>query len=147
MLVGTNPWYPRIPWNLVSESGADSERQPLPTSTSAQEYNNLKDGETAGKDFIVQAGTAEVFRKNYLTNLGIKKVQYEFSNPQNTINLKGEEVVLKAKGRHDPCVVPRAVPIVEAMTNLVLIELLYSQIARKNIIPDLKLDKHTYFEI
>ncbi len=39
---------------------------------------------------------------------------------QKTINAQGEEVVLEAKGRHDPCVVPRAVPIVEAMTALVL---------------------------
>jgi len=39
---------------------------------------------------------------------------------QKTVNLKGKEVTLKGKGRHDPCVVPRAVPIVEAMTALVL---------------------------
>ncbi|WP_340063335.1 chorismate synthase [Ascidiimonas aurantiaca] len=39
---------------------------------------------------------------------------------QPTINQKGEEVTMKGKGRHDPCVVPRAVPIVEAMTALVL---------------------------
>ena len=39
---------------------------------------------------------------------------------QKTINKKGEEVTLAAKGRHDPCVVPRAVPIVDAMANLVL---------------------------
>ncbi|MCT4622246.1 MAG: chorismate synthase [Schleiferiaceae bacterium] len=39
---------------------------------------------------------------------------------QETINKKGEAVELEAKGRHDPCVVPRAVPIVEAMTALVL---------------------------
>ncbi|MDX1463969.1 MAG: chorismate synthase, partial [Marinirhabdus sp.] len=39
---------------------------------------------------------------------------------QNTINSDGESVVMKGKGRHDPCVVPRAVPIVEAMTALVL---------------------------
>lgn len=39
---------------------------------------------------------------------------------QHTINSQGEEVVLEAKGRHDPCVVPRAVPIVEAMVRLVL---------------------------
>lgn len=37
-----------------------------------------------------------------------------------TINKKGEKVETKGKGRHDPCVVPRAVPIVEAMTALVL---------------------------
>lgn len=39
---------------------------------------------------------------------------------QSSVNAAGEEVVLKGKGRHDPCVVPRAVPIVEAMTALVL---------------------------
>jgi len=39
---------------------------------------------------------------------------------QQTINSKGEQVSMQGKGRHDPCVVPRAVPIVEAMAALVL---------------------------
>lgn len=39
---------------------------------------------------------------------------------QETINSKGETVEMQGKGRHDPCVVPRAVPIVEAMVALVL---------------------------
>ena len=39
---------------------------------------------------------------------------------QETIDKKGEKVVMEGKGRHDPCVVPRAVPIVEAMAALVL---------------------------
>jgi len=39
---------------------------------------------------------------------------------QETINEAGEAVTIQGKGRHDPCVVPRAVPIVEAMTALVL---------------------------
>ena len=39
---------------------------------------------------------------------------------QKTINKKGEAVEMTGKGRHDPCVVPRAVPIVEAMSALVL---------------------------
>jgi chorismate synthase len=39
---------------------------------------------------------------------------------QTSINTAGDTVVLKGKGRHDPCVVPRAVPIVEAMAALVL---------------------------
>ena len=39
---------------------------------------------------------------------------------QETINNLGEVVAMKGKGRHDPCVVPRAVPIVEAMAALVL---------------------------
>lgn len=39
---------------------------------------------------------------------------------QQTLNVEGEPVSLSGKGRHDPCVVPRAVPIVEAMAALVL---------------------------
>jgi chorismate synthase len=39
---------------------------------------------------------------------------------QETINNKGEFVEMVGKGRHDPCVVPRAVAIVEAMAALVL---------------------------
>lgn len=39
---------------------------------------------------------------------------------QQTINSKGEEVEMHGKGRHDPCVVPRAVPIVESMAALVI---------------------------
>jgi len=39
---------------------------------------------------------------------------------QKTINKEGEQVDMQGKGRHDPCVVPRAVPIVEAMAALVL---------------------------
>ncbi|WGH76567.1 chorismate synthase [Tenacibaculum tangerinum] len=39
---------------------------------------------------------------------------------QTTTNSKGEATEIHGKGRHDPCVVPRAVPIVEAMTAMVL---------------------------
>jgi chorismate synthase len=40
--------------------------------------------------------------------------------PQKTADINGKEVILEAKGRHDPCVVPRAVPMVETMAALVL---------------------------
>ena len=39
---------------------------------------------------------------------------------QETINSKGDTIAMQGKGRHDPCVVSRAVPIVEAMAALVL---------------------------
>jgi chorismate synthase len=39
---------------------------------------------------------------------------------QHTINRRGEKVEMQGKGRHDPCVVPRAVPIVEAMAALTI---------------------------
>lgn len=47
-----------------------------------------------------------------------------------TIDKDGKKVETQGKGRHDPCVVPRAVPIVEAMTALVLAD--YSLLARTN---------------
>ncbi|MBI5914059.1 MAG: chorismate synthase [Bacteroidetes bacterium] len=40
--------------------------------------------------------------------------------PQESVNEAGEAVTVEGKGRHDPCVLPRAVPIVEAMAALVL---------------------------
>lgn len=39
-----------------------------------------------------------------------------------TIDKDGDSTILKAKGRHDPCVLPRAVPIVDAMTAIVLLD-------------------------
>lgn len=42
------------------------------------------------------------------------------SQAQQTADFEGNPVTLEAKGRHDPCVVPRAIPIVEAMAALVL---------------------------
>ena len=59
---------------------------------------------------------------------------------QTTASYGFEEGVLEAKGRHDPCVVPRAVPIVEAMAALVVIDALMAQNARetaKNLLPPL----------
>jgi chorismate synthase len=47
--------------------------------------------------------------------------------PQQTINAQGEAIILEAKGRHDPCVLPRAVPMVEAMVALVLADHLLRQ--------------------
>lgn len=41
---------------------------------------------------------------------------------QRTVDLEGNETELMGRGRHDPCVVPRAVPIVEAMAALVLVD-------------------------
>lgn len=41
---------------------------------------------------------------------------------QPTVSPSAEETIVKARGRHDPCVVPRAVPVVEAMAALVLLD-------------------------
>jgi len=41
---------------------------------------------------------------------------------QDSVNEAGDKITVSGKGRHDPCVVPRAVPIVEAMAALVLVD-------------------------
>jgi chorismate synthase len=46
---------------------------------------------------------------------------------QETVNASHERVLLEAQGRHDPCVLPRAVPMVEAMVALVLCDQLLRQ--------------------
>jgi len=50
---------------------------------------------------------------------------------QNTVDINGEPTTLEAKGRHDPCVLPRAVPIVEAMAALVLADAALQQDIRR----------------
>ena len=52
---------------------------------------------------------------------------------QKTVNVKGEDTELAARGRHDPCVVPRAVPIVEAMAALVIVDHLMRHQAQNRI--------------
>ena len=41
---------------------------------------------------------------------------------QQTVNVEGEKAMVKARGRHDPCVLPRAVPIVEAMAAMTILD-------------------------
>jgi chorismate synthase len=63
-------------------------------------------------------------------------VQVAFKPPatigraQRTCEYGGSETVLEARGRHDPRVVPRAVPIVEAMAALVIADAALLQLAR-----------------
>lgn len=52
---------------------------------------------------------------------------------QETVDLEGRRVTLEARGRHDPCVVPRAVPIVESMAAMVLVDAALQQAARESL--------------
>jgi len=61
--------------------------------------------------------------QNLFFNAAFKPVS-TIRQTQNTLNHEKEEVNYKAEGRHDPCVLPRAVVIVEAMTALVLADML-----------------------
>ncbi|KAE9618382.1 hypothetical protein Lal_00047318 [Lupinus albus] len=57
------------------------------------------------------------------------------SRKQFTVTREKEETELIARGRHDPCVVPRAVPMVESMVALVLVDQLMAQYAQCNLFP------------
>lgn len=54
---------------------------------------------------------------------------------QRTVTRGGEETELRGKGRHDPCVLPRAVPMVESMVALVLADHLMQQVAQCSVMP------------
>ena len=56
------------------------------------------------------------------------KATATLSSEQQTVDKDGNETILKAKGRHDPCVIPRAVPVVEAMAALTLLDQLLLQL-------------------
>ena len=72
----------------------------------------------------VQGGISNGQNINF--NVAFKPVA-TISKSQATVDKEGNEVELAAKGRHDPCVVPRAVPIVEAMAAIVLLDHLMRQ--------------------
>ncbi|KAI8617554.1 chorismate synthase [Chytriomyces sp. MP71] len=68
--------------------------------------------------------------ENVYFKVGFKSVA-TISQAQETAKYDGTAGVLEAKGRHDPCVLPRAVPIVESMATLTIMEALMHQNARK----------------
>jgi len=67
--------------------------------------------------------------QNIYFNVAFKPVA-TIMQDQDSINESGEAVTVSGKGRHDPCVVPRAVPIVEAMSALVIAD--YLLISKSN---------------
>lgn len=53
--------------------------------------------------------------------------------PVETIDRDGRPAILQARGRHDPCVVPRAVPVVEAMALITILDFVLLDSARQNV--------------
>ncbi|MEM8956030.1 MAG: chorismate synthase, partial [Verrucomicrobiota bacterium] len=54
-------------------------------------------------------------------------------SPQQTVTADGQDTELAARGRHDPCVLPRAIPMVEAMTALTLVDHALRQHAQNHL--------------
>jgi chorismate synthase len=63
------------------------------------------------------------------------------SKIQLTSDYLGHETILEAKGRHDPCVLPRAMPIVESMAALVTIDFTLIQLSRRSSVEIMKDEK------
>jgi len=92
----------------------------------------IEDGKTKTKTNYsggVQGGISN--GQDIYFNVGFKPVA-TLMQDQQTINEAGEEVTISGKGRHDPCVVPRAVPIVDAMAALVIAD--FYLLKRTNIL-------------
>jgi len=81
-------------------TGADGE-----VHTTTNRSGGIQGGMTNGEPIVVEVAF---------------KPTATIAQPQDTVNRSGEAVTMSATGRHDPCVLPRAVPIVEAMVCLVL---------------------------
>lgn len=71
-------------------------------------------GITTGEPFVFRAAV---------------KPTASISSEQQTINDKGEPVTIRTEGRHDPCICPRIVPVIEAMCAIVIVDMLKRQAA------------------
>lgn len=80
--------------------------------TRTNRSGGLQGGISNGEDILIRAAF---------------KPTATISIEQDTVSDRPEDTVLKAGGRHDPCVLPRAVPIVEAAINLVLVDAYFYQ--------------------
>merc|ERR1712157_469248 len=60
---------------------------------------------------------------------------------QATVTRGGEEVELRGKGRHDPCVLPRAVPMVESMVAITLVDHIMMQYAQCELFPNQEMNQ------
>jgi chorismate synthase len=112
----------------VLESGAYKNNHPRPKLTTK---TNFSGGVQGG----ISNGAPIYFKVGF-------KPAATIGQEQITATYDGDsEGILAAKGRHDPCVVPRAVPIVEAMAALVLMDAVLAQQARhtaKSLLPPLR---------
>lgn len=116
-------------FDSVLKKGSENNDAFIATGGAVSTAKNNSGGVQGG----ISNGQDIVFRAAFKPTSTIRK-------EQETVTSRHERVNLKAAGRHDPCVVPRAVPIVEAMAAVVLLDHLmrnriYRNITTRKLIP------------
>ncbi len=99
---------------FVPRGGAGPAFDPRRIGTRTNRSGGIQGGISNGEAILVRAA--------FKPTATIRK-------PQDTVDVRGNPVVLESEGRHDPCVLPRAVPLVESMIALVLVDHWLRQIA------------------
>jgi chorismate synthase len=111
--------------SLPAKKGFEIGSGYLGTTLKGSEHNDVfenRDGRVrtvTNRSGGVQGGISN--GEEIVFNVGFKPTA-TIIQLQKTVDRTGAETELMGRGRHDPCVVPRAVPIVEAMTALVLLD-------------------------
>lgn len=105
--------------NAVNGFFVGNDRSELYGSQSNDILEDLSGKTKTNNSGGIQAGISN--GNDIFFNVSFKPVS-TIMKPQESINNKGEKIILNPQGRHDPCVLPRAVPIVEAMTAIVLLD-------------------------
>ncbi|KAH9964514.1 chorismate synthase [Russula dissimulans] len=121
-----------IPATKAFEIGSGFRGTEVPGSKHNDPYVRREDGNlgtTTNWSGGVQGGITN--GEDIYFRIGFKSPA-TISQSQETVQYDGTPGILAARGRHDPCVVPRAVPIVEAMAALVVMDELLIQYARRS---------------
>ncbi|CAF1232826.1 unnamed protein product [Didymodactylos carnosus] len=105
--------------------GSEHNNMFISDTTSRNKKLTTKTNNSGGIQGGISNGEPIVFRVAFKPPGTIDKTQ-------ETCTFDGEQCFLNARGRHDPCVVPRAVPIVKAMAALVLADQILIQQSRTN---------------
>lgn len=92
---------------VVEQKGSEHRDEMTPSGFASNHAGGILGGISSGQDIVV--------------SLGLKPTS-SITVPGKTINTEGEAIEMITKGRHDPCVGIRAVPIAEAMLALVLMD-------------------------
>ncbi len=97
---------------VAGKFGSENNDSMTATSFMSNHAGGILGGISTGQDIIVRIAV---------------KPTPSIAKPQMTRNIHGNEVEIAISGRHDPCIVPRIVPVAEAMLALVIIDCLLEQ--------------------